>query len=166
MCDIWWQDDVYRNTSAGIHWFFCKRSSKVIVTSLNFFRELNVSVLFFIVCGVNVSSSERKRRNVAFVLGKRMDNFYFLIAIVLLLIARLLKKMCEYFKLALNIVKTKFDQTTRLESWIFFNSKNFENQKNSMLCKRLNDNKRAILAFFLSSESFLKIPSVSHAVPS
>ena len=42
-----------------------------------------------------------------------MDNFYFLIAIVLLLIARLMKKMCEYFKLALNIVKIKFDQTTR-----------------------------------------------------
>ena len=78
-----------------------------------------------------------------------MDNFYFLIAIVLLLIARLMKKMCEYFKLALNIVKTKFDQTTRLESWIFFNTKNLENQNNSMLCKRLNDNKeRAILAFF------------------
>ena len=77
-----------------------------------------------------------------------MDNFYFLIAIVLLLIARLMKKMCEYFKLALNIVKTKFDQITRLESWIFFNAKNFENQNNSMLCKRLNDNKRAILAFF------------------
>ena len=77
-----------------------------------------------------------------------MDNFYFLIAIVLLLIARLMKKMCEYFKLALNIVKIKFDQTTRLESWIFFNTKNLENQNNSMLCKRLNDNKRAILAFF------------------
>ena len=78
-----------------------------------------------------------------------MDDFYFLIAIVLLLIARLMKKMCEYFKLALNIVKTKFDQTTRLESWIFFNTKNLENQNNSMLCKRLNDNKeRAILAFF------------------
>ena len=77
-----------------------------------------------------------------------MDNFYFLIAIVLLLIARLMKKMCEYFKLALNIVKKKFDQTTCLESWIFFNTKNLENQNNSMLCKRLNDNKRAILAFF------------------
>lgn len=78
-----------------------------------------------------------------------MDNFYFLIAIVLLLIARLMKKMCEYFKLALTIVKIKFDQTTRLESWIFFNTKNLENQNNSMLCKRLNDNKkRAILAFF------------------
>lgn len=84
-----------------------------------------------------------------------MDNFYFLIAIVLLLIARLMKKMCEYFKLALNIVKIKFDQTTRLESWIFFNTKNLENQNNSMLCKRLNDNKkRAILAFFLKVQSF------------
>ena len=58
-----------RNKSAGIHWFFCKRYRKVIVT-FKFFRELNVSVLFVIVCGVNVSSSERKRRNVAFVLGK------------------------------------------------------------------------------------------------
>ena len=84
-----------------------------------------------------------------------MDNFYFLIAIVLLLIARLMKKMCEYFKLALNIVKIKFGQTTRLESWIFFNTKNLENQNNSMLCKRLNDNKkRAILAFFLKVQSF------------
>ena len=45
-----------------------------------------------------------------------MDNFYFFIAIVLLLIARLMKKICEYFKLALNIVKIKFGQTTRLES--------------------------------------------------
>lgn len=83
-----------------------------------------------------------------------MDDFYFLIAIVLLLIARLMKKMCEYFKLALNIVKTKFDQITRLESWIFFNTKNFENQNNSMLYKRLNDNKRAILAFFLKFRVF------------
>ena len=58
-----------------------------------------------------------------------MDNFYFLIAIVLLLIARLMKKMCEYFKLALNIVKTKFDQITRLESWIFFNTKKFRKPK-------------------------------------
>ena len=29
-----------RNTSAGIHWFFCKRYRKVIVTSLNFFVNL------------------------------------------------------------------------------------------------------------------------------
>ena len=78
-----------------------------------------------------------------------------MIAIVLLLIARLMKKMCEYFKLALNIVKTKFEQTTRLESWIFFNTKNLENQNNSMLCKRLNDNKKkGDFSFFLKFRVF------------
>ena len=77
-----------------------------------------------------------------------------MIAIVLLLIARLMKKMCEYFKLALNVVKIKFDPTTRLESWIFFNAKNFENQNNSMLCKRLNDNKKGRFWLFLKFRVF------------
>ena len=45
--------------------FFVNGTEKSLL-HLNFF----VNVLFVIVCGVNVSSSERKRRNVAFVLGK------------------------------------------------------------------------------------------------
>ena len=55
-------------------------------------------------------------------------SLYFLVAIVLLSIAALINKMCEYFKVAL----TKFWPDYLFINLNIFNTKYFENQDNSM----------------------------------